>query len=543
MAAACALALCAPAHAARKTVCTITVNSDDEREVLKRNLPSGDYDFVELVERGRPDWLRSACQRNVRCDALVISGHFDGGTEFYTDRLDAREYLPVEEMERASCSESCPGVFSQLKEVYLFGCNTLNTQAMRSASGEVARSLVRSGHSAADAEKIAQLLADRHGESNRDRMRHIFKDVPVIYGFPGKAPLGRSAGPVLERYLRAGGEFAEGRASPRLLSAFAASGMTVASGMTSTDDRAGFRSDVCHFADDRLTPAQKITFLHELLARDPAEVRMFLDHIERYAAVMPAGPAEPLRAIAGDDAAKARFLAIARDADDPAVQVRMARLAGRLGWLTDDAQRALVIEMLTARLAATSVGASDVDLACTLNRNGALDGELARMRVDTSGARRTAHAAVLACLGSDDGRKRVLHALASGDESDAAIALAYLSHRPMADAAELRGVTAEVARMPGASEAKLRALQALARHEVADRDSLMALADSFRASRSLDVQRAIAGVLVRADFRAIDSSELARTLRGQRVKSPDGRDVIDVLIRRLDAAGTRANGS
>ena len=132
---------------------------------------------------GVPDWLSSACRSQVRCDALVISGHFDGGTEFYTDRLDAREYLPVDEMERVACSESCPGLFTQLKEVYLFGCNTLNAQAMRSAAGEVTRSLLRAGHSPADAEKLARALAERHGESNRDRMRHIFKDVPVIYGF------------------------------------------------------------------------------------------------------------------------------------------------------------------------------------------------------------------------------------------------------------------------------------------------------------------------------------------------------------------------
>ena len=37
--------------------------------------------------------------------------------------------LPVEEMERASCSESCPGLFSRLKEVYLFGCETLSPAA------------------------------------------------------------------------------------------------------------------------------------------------------------------------------------------------------------------------------------------------------------------------------------------------------------------------------------------------------------------------------------------------------------------------------
>ena len=164
-----------PALAAPKTVCTITVNSPDEKETFQRHLPPGEYRFVELVERGRPDWLASACQQRVSCDALIISGHFDGGEEFYTDRLDTSEYLSVEEMERSSCSESCPGVFSQLKEVYLFGCNTLKPEPRYNASAEIVRSLLRSGHSPADAARQSELLGERHGESNRDRMRNIFR--------------------------------------------------------------------------------------------------------------------------------------------------------------------------------------------------------------------------------------------------------------------------------------------------------------------------------------------------------------------------------
>src|SRR4029078_7335177 len=149
-------------------------------------------------------------------------------------------------MERVSCTNSCSGLFAQLKEVYLFGCNTLNPEAMRSATAEVVRSLIRAGNTRADAERIARMLADRHAESNRDRMRHIFKDVPVIYGFSSKAPLGRTAGPMLERYFQtgAGGEIGSGRASAKLLGLFAPTSMTVTAGMSDSDPRAGFRRDV-----------------------------------------------------------------------------------------------------------------------------------------------------------------------------------------------------------------------------------------------------------------------------------------------------------
>src|SRR5262249_41619902 len=101
----------------QKTVCTITANSPDEKGAFRRALPPDKYRFVELVERGRADWLASACRAGVRCDVLIISGHYDGGHEFFSDRTEAQEFLPVDEMERVACSDSCPGLFSRLKEV------------------------------------------------------------------------------------------------------------------------------------------------------------------------------------------------------------------------------------------------------------------------------------------------------------------------------------------------------------------------------------------------------------------------------------------
>jgi hypothetical protein len=36
--------------AAKKTICTITVNSSDEKEAMRARLPKGEYEFVELVQ-------------------------------------------------------------------------------------------------------------------------------------------------------------------------------------------------------------------------------------------------------------------------------------------------------------------------------------------------------------------------------------------------------------------------------------------------------------------------------------------------------------
>jgi len=530
-------------RADKKTVCTITVNSSDEKETFRRSLPEDDFQFVELVERGRPDWLASACRKDVHCDVLLISGHFDDGTEFYSDRLDARESLPVDEMERASCSDSCPGLFSQLKEVYLFGCNTLQAQPLRSASAEIARSLIRSGHSPADAERLSRQLNERHGESNRDRMRQIFKDVPVIYGFSSKAPLGRTAGPMLDRYFQSGasGEIGSGRASPRLLSLFAPSSMTAATGSSDSDSHAGFRQDVCHFSDDRLSAAQKLGFVHQLLNREMAEVRMFLDHIEKYAASLseterqaPA-VARALGEIARDEAARTRYLDFVRDADQPAIRARMIGLAANLGWLSPAEKRAELLRMIGDQLARNAVSPAEVDLACALNKNHELDQDQDRLQLPPAQADKVPHAAVLACLGRTEAHARVLRALTSPNDEEVQIAQIYLHHRPIDDATELRGVATGIARMNG-SDAQARALDTLAPYHLSDRESLEALTRLFPLAKSVNVQRAIAGILIRSDFKTIATPEFVKTLRQSRLKSPDGADLIDVLIRRLQSS-------
>ena len=89
-----------------------------------------------------------------------------------------------------------------------------------------------------------------------------------------------------------------------------------------------------------------------------------------------------------------------------------------------------------------------------------------------------------------------------------------------------------VARMPR-SEGQVQALDALAGQRVDDPESLQALARLFAVARSVQVQRAIAGVLIRADYRMLARNDLARSLRQSRLRSPDGQDVIDALIRRL----------
>ncbi|MEO5676937.1 MAG: hypothetical protein ABIQ84_05280 [Usitatibacter sp.] len=527
----------AAAYAQKQTVCTITVNSPDEREVFREHLPADRFDFVELVERGRPDWLGAACRKATRCDVLLVSGHF-AGTEFYSSRLHVNETLPVDEMERVACSESCPGLFAELKEVYLFGCDTLNPTPVRTATPEVARSLEREGRTPEDSARGARELAERHGESALDHMRRLFPNVPVIYGFSSKAPYGRVAGPMLKRLFQAGGgdEFGSGRVSERLHRLFAPASMTVATGLRDSDAHADYRAEVCRYFDDRLSPARKLGEIRATMVRSMAETRLTLDRIEKFFAGL--GSAErsvalfagELDAFTADRETRARFLQLTRDTDDPAVRVRLISLARMLGWLPQDEHRAELMRMVGDLLSASATGFGEVDLICTLNKDRDLDQERHRLRGVSVVKGRAADAA-MACLGDAPSHARVLRALVSRDERDVQIVQAYLRHRPIADESELRSVAFGVARMDG-SGAQVRALETLARQRIADREVLEELTRAFARATSLGVQRAIAEIFLRASYQG--TGDLASQLRRYRLRSSDGADLIDTLIERLE---------
>ena len=543
------VAWCFEASAAERTVCTITVNSPDEREAFRRYLPRDQFQFVELVERGRPDWLASACRQGIRCDVLIVSGHFNG-QEFFPDQLDLNEFLPVEEMERASCSNSCSGLFSQLKEVYLFGCRTLNAETIKRTSAEIVHNLVRSGRSEADAERIAHALGESAGESNRDVTRRIFVNVPAIYGFSSTAPVGTTAASLLNRYFQSAsnGEVGSGHANRKLLSHFGSTSMSVASGLSGSDPRAAYRGEVCRFVDDQLPATQKLAFIQQILGREPAKARTFLGRIERFFAALPEDErrqpsfVQRLGEIGRDRGARDRYLGFARDADQPSVRARMMGVARTVGWLTPEEYRNELVRMIDGMLAQSSMTTAEVDLICSLNESHELDQQLHRLKPSSIAASRADRAAALACLGSAEDHARMLDVLTSANDEAVRMAEVYFRRRPIRDVSELRVVTTGIASMD-ATDAQVRALDTLARHHLSDGESLSELARLFALAKSVRVQRAIAGIFVRSDIEAISATELIRVLSQYRLPSPDGRDVIDILIRRLQRGGFVADSS
>ena len=509
-------ALAARAEEPVKTVCTITVNSADEKQAMAARLPKGRYAFVELVEKGRGDWLRSACQRHVQCDALVISGHFNAGETFYSDRVEVSDHLEIDELERAACSESCPGVFANLKEVYLFGCESLNPDATKYSSS--------------------------YGESGRDRMRRIFANVPRIYGFSGAAPVGATAAAVLHRYFDAtgGSGFATGRANPALLQAFHRNSMVQVAGVRAGEAEDGYRHQVCQFFDERQDAARKLAFVHTLLQADMPHARQFFRRMEKvFAAASPGEREAPafqqaLARIAADDAPRGRFLAFLRNAE-PGERARLIDLAANLHWLAGDALRDERIALVNDLLQRPRLAYSDVDLACSLDEDGGIAAARSRLAWPSAAHERVAHAAVMACLGDARARGVALRGLASADEADVQSAQAYLRHHPI-EGSDLRTAVASVGGMP-ASTAQVRALEALARLNINDPLAFAELARIYAAARSPDVQRAVAEVFLRGDVAAVDKPRLAGVLQQHRIASRAApSDLIDVLLRSLAPA-------
>jgi len=505
---------CMPVFCAElRTVCTITVNSSDEKETFQKRLPRDRYRFIELLDKGSGDWMKSSCEMAIPCDVLVISGHFNAGDSFYSDKTESTEQLNVDDLERASCSNSCPGLFSRLKEVYLFGCESLNPDASRYSSS--------------------------HGESGLERMRRIFASVPVIYGFSSSAPLGPNAATLLGRYFDGTTQVGTGQASPQLLRIFSPNHMAATRGVGESGDGAARRGQICQFFDERLTPERKLALVYGMMRRDMGQASAFFERIEHLlASVTDAQRQSPpyLRALAeisADDATRERFLAAERATRGAPLRSRMIALADNLGWLSPEDRRTELAGLIGDVLANPAIGFADVELICSMPEASDLNLEVSRSRIAPR-ARRAASDAVLACMGDAQARERTLAVLASADDRDVQVAQVFLRHRPVSDAREQRAMARQIALMPGTA-AQVRALDTLGRLHVTDREVVEELTRSFAAATSVAVQRAIAEIFLRSGARALAQPDLASVLREHRIKSPNGDDLVEVLIRRLQA--------
>ena len=367
----------ASAKAAKKLVCTVTLNSDNEKNAFVRYLDNSEFDFVELAPQegsferdhvSEPAWFRRACREKVQCDILVVSGHF-GGNFFGETGLT----LPLQALEKAACDTSCDGILKHPQEVYLFGCNTLASKKPDGRSvGQYYQVLVNEGVPAGAASQIAAYRYSPVGGSFHDRMARLFSRTPRIYGFSSIAPLGEHIEPGLQKYFEA----ATGRGyyTARNIGALDASKNTLL--LQTLNDTAILQTrgipgtaPICLLSSRAVKRLDKLLWIEKTL--NGADRLASLPEIQDYAvelrgATLDADENAVLTRIRANTAAASALRALIANPQKGllTMQLGIARLMSTLGWI-DNAAYAAKVQTLILGDTRQAFGEERADEICS----------------------------------------------------------------------------------------------------------------------------------------------------------------------------------
>ncbi|OFZ55920.1 MAG: hypothetical protein A2428_01980 [Bdellovibrionales bacterium RIFOXYC1_FULL_54_43] len=275
------------------TVCTVTINSDDEKKVFQKYLKQKDFEFVELTEKRPPPgeqeeddsegWFDSACRSGVQCDILLVSGHFGGG--FFGDK---NVELSLLKLQRHSCAEDCPGILKSPKEVFLMGCNTLAEKEKDSRTPEqYLRVLLDDGIPRSTAERVVEARYGVFSTSFKSSMRRVFAGVPHLYGFSSIGPSGNSVKGFLSSYFKSKKDYGQhldkiatkelvrdldfmnkNQGIPEnflLKKALRQTAFAQCSGIIGNDPEAVARKNICILMDDNVSRESKLKLISNLM--------------------------------------------------------------------------------------------------------------------------------------------------------------------------------------------------------------------------------------------------------------------------------------
>ena len=177
-------------------ICSFTFNSSDEKEAIFKGLEPYGAKLIEFVNKDDkdPTWFTRACKSNIKCDISIFSGHFGG--VFFGEGTSVT--LSLDELIKA---KNC-NIINNTRAVYLMGCNTLASKARdhRNVS-EYIRVLLNDGFSLPLAQKVAASRYMDYGMSIENYMTDIFANSKQIIGFESTGPLGKYAGPMIEKAI------------------------------------------------------------------------------------------------------------------------------------------------------------------------------------------------------------------------------------------------------------------------------------------------------------------------------------------------------
>lgn len=491
------------------TVCTATINSSEERETFKKHLKGQNFNFVELTdfseaknknERGG-DWFEKACQAQVQCDVLVVSGHY-GGSFFG----DSGFSLSTDAMEEQSCKNTCSGILDQPKEVFLFGCNTLATKEKDHRSPQdYLQVLLQDGIGRADAERIVQARYGALGDSNKDRMRRIFSGAKRIYGFDSVGPSGKTVKPFLDRYFKRVPDYqghllkvdaeklisavdkfnraARGLSNTVLAEVLRPTAFAQCTGLSKHDPAYQFKKDICKLYDDRISRVEKVKAMESML-KSPNRL-LYLPSISAYLRKnredLRRDPMAKyaLESMATPELQKEIEQLIASLNGSPALQIDLLHLKVALGMIDEEQYKARAKTALKGTL--KKLSGENVDLLCSIQADNQLNLEVSAADLNLSDLSTPQGVTAFHCIKTRDTRitKEALKAFARPTPPDQlALMLTAAANLPGHDselsqvALKHRNSTSdgipEASRklliFKGAPEERLRELQTLMEH-------------------------------------------------------------------------------
>jgi hypothetical protein len=449
------------ARAAPFRVCAFAFQSPFELAAIRSQLSPPDFEFIDLTPahgvRGEDeapapaispagtepaparsaDWLMNQCRPDLRCDVVMFSGEFAAG--FFGNYGIS---LNLQDMEEASCQARCQGLFHDPREVFLFACNTLATKGPDDRTPrEYLAVLIGHGFSRAAAERVVDLRYGPLGPSFRESMRRSFMGVPRIYGFASVAPHGDLTAPLLERYFRRKGDYAEylrraGRdSSPNndLLAVFAGTNLVQTSGLTPLEPAAADRTLICRLYDDGETVLERLRIVQGLFARP--DFLSFVPTIEvffsRHPPAQLSGKERQVFAeIQSLQAPRRQMIDLMYNLTVSALKMQMAHLALQLGWISPDEFRRFAVEG-AQQLLTEPLSSEVVDIACDLVKYVPAGAGLRSEQIPEQLLWHSEGFRMLDCLAPTDPRvsTRMLAGLRSIDESTRLWAAYALSRR------------------------------------------------------------------------------------------------------------------
>lgn len=329
----------------KETICTITINSSEEKKVLLNYLPSSKFQVVELATNGyendygsrKTAFLADACNtlnlHKVKCDQVIISTHFGN---YYWGESGLR--FNIDDLEQLSCSNVCSNVLSSPKTKIAFACNMNSDDEMGNRTPEQMRAdLIRDGLSSIDADQAVQSVHTAAGMSYRQRHNLIFFGDSELIAFNKRAPSGPVMANLLSRAFKKGMNWTTQNSSfvndlneinPKL---------GLISLKTNTDTN--LRTQVCKLVNPAINNNGKLMYLAAWI-NDPQWIKFYprlvnLVTQKNFFEELNDNGRNAFKAIAQNTRIKNEVLKVISTLKGPTMKHRWAFAAWKAGWISD----------------------------------------------------------------------------------------------------------------------------------------------------------------------------------------------------------------